>query len=301
MAIDIIARGLATSLIGSDGKISADKMPILSGTSELSGFTSIGKLTDASLIEGKTAEEILMMMLYGVVSPTLTEPGLSIALSADTLPLIIGHPSLLKGTLTFDRGKIEPAYGTSGYRAGEPINYTVGDMIIESPGAQCDFEITLTPDSANTSLLYSVSYREGEQPLNSIGQTVNAPYPAGSINSSIVIQSAYQLYDAEYNIKEFTWFKDKDGQGYLSTFASEGSGVQQSFAISDAVTVVGVKAYDTMTQQWTWLGGQTAAVSLTHFDTTIITGDSLGETTNYVLYTHNQPASGERELRIYII
>ena len=91
MAIDIIARGLATSLVGSDGKISSDKMPTLQGTSELTGFTSIGKLTDPSLIEGKTAEEILLMMLYGVVSPTLTEPKLSISLSEDSLPLVIGR------------------------------------------------------------------------------------------------------------------------------------------------------------------------------------------------------------------
>ena len=168
MAIDIIARGLATSLIGSNGKISSDKMPTLEGTSELTGFTSIGKLTDASLVEGRTAEEILMMMLYGVVSPTLTEPSLSIALSDDSLPLIIGRPSALKGTLTFDRGKIEPAYGTSGYRAGAPISYSVGDTITESSGAQYDFEIELTPTSSNVNLVYGVSYEEGEQPLNSI-------------------------------------------------------------------------------------------------------------------------------------
>lgn len=301
MAIDIIARGLATSLIGSNGKISSDKMPTLEGTSELTGFTSIGKLTDASLIEGRTAEEILMMMLYGVVSPTLTEPSLSIALSDDSLPLIIGRPSALKGTLTFDRGKIEPAYGTSGYRAGVPISYSVGDTITESSGAQYDFEIELTPTSSSVNLTYGVNYEEGEQPLNSIGQAVGAPYPAGSITSSIVIRAVYELYDATNSSREFTWFEDEDGQGYLSTFESEGSGTQQSFAVSNAVTVIGIKAYDTMTQQWTWLGGQTAAVSLTHFDTTLITGDSLGEATNYTLYTHNQPASGERELRIYII
>jgi hypothetical protein len=96
-------------------------------------------------------------------------------------------------------------------------------------------------------------------------------------------------------------FEDEDGQGYISTFATEGSGTKQSFALSENVTVVGVKAFDTMTQKWTWLGGTTAANSLTHFDKKLVSGTSFGETENQVVYVHNQPASGERELRIYII
>jgi hypothetical protein len=55
-----------------------------------------------------------------------------------------------------------------------------------------------------------------------------------------------------------------------------------------------------MTQQWTWLGGETAEVSLTYFDTTQIAGESLDEKTNYTLFTHNYLLVGDRELRIYI-
>lgn len=301
MAIDIIARGLASSLLGSDGKVASDKMPVLSGTSDLTGFTSIGKLTDASLVEGKTAEEILLMMLYGVVSPTLTEPSLSIAISDESLPLIIGREQALKGALTFDRGKIEPAYGTSGYRAGAPTNYSIGDTTVEATGTSYDFEISLIPTETSVTLNYGVAYGEGEQPLNSIGQAFSAPYPAGSIASTTTVTATYAIYDAFGNELSFTWFEDSDGQGYFSTFASEGSGIKQSFCISDKLNVVGIKGFDTLTQQWTWLGGESAKGSLTHFDTTTIIGESLGETTNYTLYTHNQPASGERELRIYVI
>jgi hypothetical protein len=127
MAIDIVARGLASSLTGADGKISSDKMPVLTGTSELTGFYPLGRLTDPSLIEGKTAEEILLMMLYGVVNPTLIDPSLVFALSEDSKTPVIGRQSLIKGTLTFNRGSISPAYGTSGYRAGDAIEYSIGD------------------------------------------------------------------------------------------------------------------------------------------------------------------------------
>ena len=158
MAIDIIARGLATSLVGSDGKISSEKMPVLSGTSDLSGFTSIGKLTDPSLVEGKTAEEILLMMLYGVVSPTLTNPSLSIAFNEDSFPLVIGRESLLKGTLTFDRGKIEPAYGTSGYRAGALSYYTINDNL----NTLSDFELLVVPTSTEFQVICEAHYEQGE-------------------------------------------------------------------------------------------------------------------------------------------
>ena len=300
MPIDIIARGLASSLVGSDGKIAAEKMPTLNGTAELTGFTSIGKLTDASLVEGKTAEEILMMMLYGVVNPTLIDPSLSIALNDDNDMLIIGRQSSLKGTLTFDRGKIEPAYGTSGYRAGAPISYTVGEYSIAAISNQYDFEIQITPTEEKVILSCSVSYGSGEQPLNSIGQPIGAPVSAGFIHSSVELTAAYALFNQFGQEQKFEWFEDEAGQGYLSTFASESTGEKQSFAVSSAVSVVGIKSYDAMSHSWQWLGGS-ATASLKHFDTTIISGESLGETTEYVLYTHNQPAKGERMLRIYVM
>lgn len=301
MAIDIIARGLATSLVGSDGKIAQDKMPVLSGTSNLSGFTSIGKLTDASLIEGKTAEEILLMMLYGVVSPTLINPSLSIQINEAAMPLIIGRHTRLIGTLACNRGEISPAYGTSGFRAGAVTGYKVNDMTIPSTVTIQDFAIDITPTSEDVVLSYEVTFAAGEQPLNSIGQPVDKPYPAGAITQTTTLSAAYALYDAAGNELDFELFQDDDGKGYIATFASEGSGVRQSFAVSDNLTVIGVKGYDKLEQKWTWLGGENAKGSLTHFDVASLSGSELGEKTNYTSYTHNQLASGERQLRVYVI
>ena len=300
MAIDIIARGLATSLIGADGKIDSAKMPVLNEVPEGTPFYPVGQLSDSRLVAGKTAEEILLMILYGVVSPTLTNPELSIALSADNQQLIIGRKSLIAGSLSFNRGKIDPAYGTSGYRSGAPISYTIGNLTVTSSNNSYDFQIELTPTLTTTSLIYGVTYGKGEQPVNSIGQNVDQPLEEGSIYHSIELNAAYALYDMNGKDILFQWFEDNDGQGYLSAFASEGAGNKQSFAISSKLNVVGIKAFNPMTQQWEWLGGS-ARASLTHFDATIINGESLNETEDYVLYTHNQPAKGERELRIYVI
>lgn len=294
MAIDIIARGLATSLVGADGKIAAEKMPTLSGTSELTGFTSIGKLTDPSLVEGKTAEEILLMMLYGIVNPTLTEPTLNIALSTDMEQPIIGRQSLLKGALTFSRGAIDPAFGTSGYRAGAPIKYTLGEHTFDTSSLVYDFEIPFLPTEQETAVSYSVLYSEGEQPVNSVGQPIGAPLAAGTISHLLTIQAAYPLYSGEGTDQPFTWFEDEEDNtsGYLSSFGSEMGGVRQSFAVSKNVQVVGVKAFNTLTQQWEWIGSQTAAVSLTYFNI-----EELGDS---IKYTYNSTPVGARELKICV-
>lgn len=301
MAIDVIARGLASSLLGADGRVSADKMPALTGTSELSGFTSIGKLTDPSLVEGKTAEEILLMMLYGVVSPTLTAPELKIALSADMQQPIIGRPSLIEGALTFNRGRIEPAHGTSGYRAGAPISYFIGDASEESSNLNYDFSVEVTPTSDIITLEYGVNYRAGEQPLDSIGRPFDIALPAGALTGSIKIEAVYPVYSADGHEHDFHWFKEEDGSGYQIALKSENveGASRQSFAVSSIATVKGVKAINPMTQQWEWIGGS-AAVSLTYFDISILTGDSIGESTDYILYTYNSTPTGARELRVYI-
>ncbi len=299
MAIDVIARGLATSLLGSNGKIASDKMPTVEGTSELTGFFPVGKLTDPSLIEGKTAEEILLMMLFGVVSPTLTAPSLSIELSTKT-PLLIGREATLEGALVFDRGRIDPAYGTSGYRAGLPISFSIADELIETSNTTYNFKFSFTPTEFENFVGYSVSYSEGEQPLNSIGQNFNSPLPAGIIGNQLSIAATYPIYCDEGKEIEFEWFEDEDGEGYSAMFATEATGERQTFSVSNKLKVIGVKTFDDLAQQWNWLGGETAEVSLTYFDTTTVAGESLGEKTDYTLYTHNYLEVGARELRIYV-
>lgn len=294
MAIDIIARGLAASLVGADGKLSSDKRPVVSGTSDLSGFTSIGKLTDPTAIEGKTAEEILLMMLYGVVSPTLTAPSLSVALLTDDV-VIVDKPAQIEGTLTFDRGSISPAYGTSGFRAGFPTSYIVNGVEEASAATSYSFSFLYTPTVGMNEIECVVKYAEGEQPLNSAGVAYDSPLSAGQVTTGIVLRGVYQFYDGEGNEKSFEFIEDEDGFGYLSVFASEGTGTKQSFCVTQEVTVTGIKQFDTMTQQWSWIGGSPEASLLT-FDTEPLLVDGK----EYVRYVHNGSNRGERSLRVYV-
>ena len=295
MAIDIIARGLASSLLGSDGKIASDKMPVMAELGDTSGFFPVGRLTDASQVAGKTAEEILLMMLFGIVNPTLTAPSMSIALSEeDWGVLLVGKPVEINGTIAFDRGSINPSYNeTSKYRAGAATGYSVGG--IDFPTG--DFKITLTPTLGENVIEYSVSYAQGDQPLNSVGQIYSTPLAAGALLDRLMFTAVYPLLDAAAGEKEFTYFTAEDGEGYCAVFPSESlTGEKQAFALHSDMTLVGIKGFNTLTQNWEWLGSDDAAYSLGFFDKTTLEGNS-----NYVLYTYNRTTPvGERELRIYV-
>lgn len=288
MGVDIVARGLAASLLGSDGKLSSDKMPVLSEVPEGTTFHSVGALTDSSLIAGKTAEEILMMILYGVTNPVLTNPSVSILLSSeDTLPA--GINATITGTINFDRGAIAPPYGTSGYRAGTVTQYQINDKIIET----ADFSIELTPVVGDNIIVCKVAYASGEQPLNSIGQNYDSALQGGTISAEALIKGVNPIYtDGGDTLLSFTYFEDDSGNtGYQCTFASESSTKKQSFTISSAVVVKGVQQFEPMSQSWQWIGGS-AEESLTYFDKTVENG--------LATYTNNDYLTGERELRIVI-
>lgn len=50
MAIDTIARGLASSLLGSDGNLAADKMPQLDEVPADTKFYPVGAIEDAAML-----------------------------------------------------------------------------------------------------------------------------------------------------------------------------------------------------------------------------------------------------------
>lgn len=298
MAIDTLARGLAASIIGTDGKIASDKRPVMGAAPSSSVFTPVGSLTDVTQIEGKTAEEILAMMLFGTVNPTLTNPSFSAKLTnADSIKA--GRVQTLTGQLVFNRGKINPAYGTSGYRAGAPIEYQIGAEKIATNATTYNFTVEITPIAGVNTLECQVSYGAGEQPLNSAGEPYSTALPAGTLKKTLSFNASYPLYSGTGASQEYTYFKDGADEGYEIQALSEGSGTRQSFAVAADVTVLGVKQYDVISQSWLWIGGD-PETSLENFDTTTLTAESLDEELDYILYTYNGAQAGERKLRICV-
>lgn len=108
--------------------------------------------------------------------PELVAPSATISTTGNTL-LECGSTLSTAIKIEFDRGKIDPAYGTSGYRSGAATGYTL-DGTTQMSGT---FAVTVT--EAKTSYQGSVSYAAGEQPKDSDGEDYDSPLAAGSVNT----------------------------------------------------------------------------------------------------------------------
>lgn len=127
--------------------------------------------------KGTLLEKIFRDMLDPVLFPTLIPPSVSLEPAGATL-LEIGTSKADVLTATFDRGSIDPAYGTSGYRSGEAEGYTLNGGASQQTG-----EFHVMVDQLHKTFAVTVAYAEGEQPKDSLGNDYGEPLPAGNATS----------------------------------------------------------------------------------------------------------------------
>lgn len=137
--------------------------------------------------KGTLLEKIFRDMLSPLLYPTLVNPSLTLIPSGSLL-LEKGTSKMETITASFDRGSINPAYGTNGYRSGEVQSYRLNGGNIQNEGI---FEVAL--DQLHNTFTGTANYAEGEQPKDSAGNDYDSPLPAGSVNSS---QLVYEFVNA---------------------------------------------------------------------------------------------------------
>lgn len=128
--------------------------------------------------KGTLLEKIFRDMLSPLLYPTLTNPSLTLIPSGSLL-FEKGTSKMETITASFDRGSINPAYGTSGYRSGEAQSYKINNGNVQTSNV---FEVAL--DQIHNTFTGTVNYEAGEQPKDSSGADYDSPLPAGSINST---------------------------------------------------------------------------------------------------------------------
>lgn len=307
MAIDIIARGMAGSLLDENGKLKGSKLPTLP-SSETGAAYTLGGIPVGADLNGMTIEEILTLMLFGVVNPTFTEPSFKVTVD-DNAMLIgsVGQSAHITGAMAFDRGAITPANGTSGFRAGAPVMYTYNGEIEGTNETNVNYELTIDDIKYGDNIVeFSVTFEKGEQPLDSTGNAYDKPYPSGTLKAAININGMYSIFVAdagtgaiEEHHASVSYFDDETGSGYMVNFDAELNGYKQTVYIAEGVDVVGIKQFNIRTQAWDWLYGD-AESSLGAFDTRTATADELNTDITYIAYTNNIGTLGERSLRFYI-
>lgn len=234
-------------------------------------------------------EKILRDILSPILYPVLVNP--SAVLSA-TGPKLLEKGDILNTvvTVTFDRGKINPSYGTSGYRSGPAIAYSLNGSEDQEENS---FFYTIREGDAT--LQASVKYSEGEQPKDSSGEDYDSPLPAGSIRSDILTyEFVNALWANESDISEVTKLAlvSKSAKVKEFTFPEQTTSNPEIFDVPEDWTITAIEVLNTLSNQWESV--------ITEFDVdTVQHEDASGTLVTYNRYTDNRGYSaGSRKIRI---
>lgn len=274
----------AGRVAGGGGGTSAELEAALDITRTVGGITS-GDHYNA----GTKLEQIFRDMLNPTDYPTLTNPSASLSATGAKL-LEKGATLSTTFTVTFNRGSINPAYGTSGYRSGAATDYA-----LNGGTAQAENTFSVTVDETVTSYQATVNYAAGEQPKDSTGHDYSSPLAAGSVTSNTV---SYEFVNAIWantaNISTVAKLSlvSKSAKQKDFNFPAQTVANPEVFDIPASWTVTAVQVKNDLSGAW-----EDAAAQFTVTDTTH--DDAAGTSTAYKRYTFNLGyATGARSVRV---
>lgn len=256
---------------------------------DLTTSVTVGGITSGTTYEAGTSLETLFRdMLNPVAYPTLTNPSASLTATGAKL-LEKGATLNVTFTLAFNRGSINPAYGTSGYRSGVATSYTL-DGVTQATNT---FAKTIT--EAKTSYQGSVAYEAGEQPKDSTGKNYQSPLPAGSVNSNVV---NYEFVDAMWSnvasIASITKMSlvSKSAKQRDMNFPAQTVANPEVFDMPASWTVTAVQVKNDLSGVYEDAMSQFTVTDVTH-------DDASGTSVNYKRYTFNLGYdTGARSVRV---
>lgn len=269
------------------GNKSAEELGI--GGSSLSADLTASKAVGGirvgkSYPQGTNLEQIFRDMLNPVENPTLTNPSASMTAGGGLL-VEQGVPTQKTLTVSFNRGSINPAYGTSGYRSGAATGYSLNGGAQQSGNT-----FTVTVQESNKTFTASVSYAAGEQPKNSAGQDYDSPLPAGSVNTSaLTFEIVAPLWSNDSNIAEVTKepLVSKSTKVKQFDFPAQTAANPEIFDVPADWTVTGVELLNTLSGQWVDCASEFTVTDTTH--------NGIA----YKRYTYNVGiATGARSVRV---
>ena len=184
----------------------AGKINTSGGSSELQAdlltTISLGGIDVGTLYEeGTPIEELLRDLLEPIVYPILTPPSVNIDYAVSSFYPVGGTVPSHTAQVIFDRGSIDPSYGTSGYRSGAATMYQIATdgadtEYSDSSAGSGSFDVPALTRAAkgNITLTGTVSYEAGEQPKDSAGDDYSSPLPAGSVTETKTLKFIIPYY-----------------------------------------------------------------------------------------------------------
>lgn len=257
---------------------------------DLTVTKAVGGLTVGTTYQaGTSIEELLHDMLDPIVYPTLINPSVTLAGSGSKL-LETGATLSATLTATFNRGSINPAYGTSGYRSGPATGYTLNGGTEQEENTWSE-----TVSSANRTFQCVAAYSAGEQPKDSAGRNYSTPLAAGSVTSGTV---TYDFVDAMWaNTANITTIAKlsliaKSTKQRDMNFPAQTVANPEVFDIPASWTVTAVQVKNDLSGAWEDASSQFTVTNVNH--------DNAGSvSTAYKRYTFNMGTdTGARSIRV---
>lgn len=250
------------------------------------GGVAVGK----TWAQGTELETILRDVLSPVLYPTLTNPSASLSKSPSTTLLEKGATLAVAFTVNLNRGSINPAYGTSGYRSGPANGYG-----LNGSEKQVSNTFSETVTESNNTFYGTAYYDQGEQPLDSSGQPFNSPLPSGNCNSGVTTYefvNAIWSNAANINTVAKESLVSKSAGNKIFNFPSQTLSAVETFDIPASWTVTGVLVKNDLSGQFEDCSSEFTISNTTH-------DDAGGVSTNYKRYTDNRGyAAGPRTIKV---
>lgn len=154
-----------------------------------------------SFAAGTNYDDMFNALLNPALYPTLTNPEATLNYTVEEYYEVKSTISARTATIIFDRGSINPSYGTSGYRSGAVTNYALStsgaDTEYSSSSANSNtFNVSALTrtNKGNIVMTATVSYAAGEQPKDSKGNNYSNPLAAGSKTATKTMQFIQAYY-----------------------------------------------------------------------------------------------------------
>ena len=266
----------------------------LGGTGELSDVLNVTKAAGGIAVgttynAGTIFETLWRDLLNPLEYPTFTAPSVTLSATGSKI-LEVGDTLETTITATFNRGSITPAYGTSGYRAGEAESYS-----LNGGTAQVGNTFTETVDESNYSFVGTVAYAEGEQPKDSSGADYSTPLPAGTATSSaLTYEFVNALWANTASISAVAKLALVSASAKIKEFVFPAATIAEPevFDVPASWTVTAVEVLNTLSNTW-----EDCSAEFTITDT--VHDDAAGTETAYKRYTCNLGyAMASRNIRI---
>ena len=274
---------------------------------------TLGGILSGTTLTGKTANEILEELLVPVLFPSFTIPSNTFTKSSPSGTLFeVGYVGNFNFSAGFNRGTINPAYTTSGFRSGLPTTYNYTGTGLPSTFSSSALSDTQTSTGytiliGNQSWSGSVTFLGGEQPKDSKGNDYDSPYPSGTTSSiTRTVEGVHPLFGTTTSITgvtKQTLVSMLTGNNVVFSMVAETGGNKQKFDIPDTWTgaptnrpLVGIQTFNTVSSVWEYQGGN-AANSLTFWDTSATT-HTIDGVINYTRYTYNSSDRSSVQIRL---